>query len=429
VPAVKLELNIIEIKSVRFDAGTYVNQGHLCINRQELVGLLNEDKRLTDINIELAHPGESCRIIRVADIIEPRAKMDEGGQDFPGAVGKQASAGQGKTCVLRGAAVALSECNIAGKVTLDQIGDVIDMSGPAAEASQYGKTCNIVVLAAPAAGVSSGDYRVALKIAGLKAAAYLAKAGKDVPADAIEVYNLDLMERTAQNISLPRVVYISQVLTNQYEPVAGDPVLYGDNIERTVPTVLHPNEVMDGAVVVPLGNFFVETYLIQNHPIVKELYRNHGKTLYFAGVIITNAPNNVGEFERAANMAANLAKWVLDADGAILTKTGGGAPELTMARTAQRCEELGIKTALALLHMGIDTTDTNYQPSVIFNAPEVNAMVSMGAPIGAFKLLPVNRIIGPPATPQVSGEIVKGIRNIKGSLSQVGNSRVTAAKY
>jgi hypothetical protein len=56
-------------------------------------------------------------------------------------------------------------------------------------------------------------------------------------------------------------------------------------------------------------------------------------------------------------------------------------------------------------------------------------MVSMGAPVGTFRLPPVDRVIGPPCTPQVSGELVKGIRNIKGSLSQIGNSRVTAAKY
>ncbi len=419
----------MNIKKVQFAEKTAVNKGLLFINRQELISLLKEDKRLGEVSIELAQPGEKCRIIRVADVIEPRAKIDGSGQDFPGAVGRQASAGQGKTCVLRSTGVALCESDIEGTVTLEQTGDVIDMSGPGAEASLYGKLCQIVILASPAKGVSLPEYRVALKIAGLKAAAYLARAGKNLPADEVEVYDLDLMGCDPKNQTLPRVVYIFQALTNQYEPVAGDPVLYGDNIERIVPTILHPNEVMDGAVVVPLGNFFVETYLIQNHPIVKELYRNHGKTLYFAGVIITNAPNNVGEFERVANVAANLAKWVLDADGAILTKTGGGAPELTMARAAQRCEELGIKTAIALLHMGIDATDTNYKPGVIFNVPEVDAMVSMGAPVGTFKLPPVERVIGPPSVPQVSGEIIKGIRNVKGSLSQIGNSRVTAVKY
>ncbi len=100
-----------------------------------------------------------------------------------------------------------------------------------------------------------------------------------------------------------------------------------------------------------------------------------------------------------------------------------------MARAAQRCEELGIKTALALLHMGIDATDTNYKPGVIFNAPEIDAMVSMGSPTTFFKLPPVDRVIGPPSVPQVSRELTKGIRNVKGSLSQIGNSKATAVKY
>jgi sarcosine reductase len=426
---VKLELNIINIKNVQFGKKTVVNQACLSINRQELAGLLKTDKRLDEVSIELAQPGERCRIIRVGDIIEPRAKLDSRGQDFPGVVGQQASAGHGKTCVLRGTAVAICDCDIEGSVTLEQTGDVIEMSGAAADASPYGRTCNIVIMARPAAGVSTSEYRVASKIAGFKAAAYLARTGRQVAADEVELYDLDLAGCLPQQKALPRIVYIFQVLTNQYEPVSGDPVLYGDNVERIVPTILHPNEVLDGGLIIPLGHFFVETYMVQNHAIIKELYRNHGKTLDFAGVIITNAPNNVGELERVANVAANLAKWVLNADGAILTKTGGGAPELTMARAAQRCEELGIKTAMALLHMGLDTTDTDYRPGVIFNVPEVDAMISMGAPVGVLKLPPVDRLIGPPSVPHVSGEITKAIRNVKGSLSQIGNSRMTAVKY
>lgn len=425
----KLELNVIEVNQLQFGEKTAVDRGYLTVNQAELINLLKEDRRLGEVYIELAQPGEKIRIIRVGDIIEPRAKIDGGGQDFPGALGKQASAGQGKTCVLRGTAVVLCESNVSGTVGIEQTGDLIDMSGPGAEASPYGKTANVVILGTPAGGVSYPEYRIALKIAGLKAAAYLARAAVDMPPDEIEVYDLDLPGCAPHDRGLPRIVYIAQVLTNQYEPVSGDPVLYGDNIERIVPVILHPNEVLDGAVINPLGNFFVETYLIQNHPIIAELYRNHGQKLYFAGVIITTAPNNVNEIEKVANIAANLAKWILGADGAVLTKTGGGAPELTMARAAQRCEELGIKTALALLHMGIDTTDTNYLPGVIFNAPEVDAMVSMGAPVGVFKLPPVERVIGPPSVPQVSGELTKAMRNVKGCLSQIGNSKMTAVKY
>jgi sarcosine reductase len=231
-------------------------------------------------------------------------------------------------------------------------------------------------------------------------------------------------------LGLPRVVYIFQVLTNQFEPLLGDPVLYGDNIERIVPTILHPNEVLDGAVISPYtGSYFVETCVIQNHPIIKDLYRHHGKDLLFVGVIITNAPNNVPEYERTANIAANLAKWVLNADGAILTKTGGGAPELVMARTAQRCEQLGIKTGLALLHMGIDPTDISPKPSVIFTIPEIDAMVSLGAPMGTVTLPAMEKVIGHCAEPKINGELPARINSIKGSLSQLGNSRLFAVRY
>jgi uncharacterized protein YbjT (DUF2867 family) len=75
-----------------------------------------------------------------------------------------------------------------------------------------------------------------------------------------------------------------------------------------------------------------------------------------------------------ADIAASLAKWVIGADGAVLTKTGGGAPELAMARTAQRCEQLGIKTAIAMLHMGADFKDAKYGASTIFSMPEVDAI-------------------------------------------------------
>src|SRR3972149_4857738 len=101
--AMRLELNILRIKDVRFAEKTSVNGGVLAINRNALRQLLLEDKRLADLDLVLAHPGEKCRIARVIDVIEPRAKAS--GQDFPGALGAHVSAGSGATCVLRGGAV------------------------------------------------------------------------------------------------------------------------------------------------------------------------------------------------------------------------------------------------------------------------------------------------------------------------------------
>jgi glycine reductase len=200
-----------------------------------------------------------------------------------------------------------------------------------------------------------------------------------------------------------------------------------------VPTLIHPNEVFDGAITSALPALNVQTYHIQNHPILRELYRRHGRELSFAGVIITLAPNNVADIERVSNLSANLARYVVGAEGAVLTKTGGGAPELTMARTAQRCEQLGIKTAIAMLHMGADISDAKYGAMTIFSMPEVDAIVSMGVPFMELELPAVDRIIGRPDPsqegPSIQEGMVRSIRWIKGSQCQLGSSRLKAVRY
>jgi hypothetical protein len=432
----RLELSILTIRDIQFADKTAVSGGILTINRSQLQHLLLEDRRFSQVNIEIAHPGEKCRILKVIDVIEPRAKMTDGDEDFPGVVGGQVPAGKGVTCVLEGTAVVISDYREKRDISTssDPNGEVIDMSGPGAEASTYGKTHNVVLLGTPADGVSTQEYIAALKIAGLKTSAYLAKAGKGITPDKTEVYQLSpLTERTGLLGKLPRVAYIFQILTLQFEPIPGEPVLYGKNVHDIVPTLIHPNEILDGAVTSPFPGLNVQTYQIQNHPIIKGLYRRHGKDLWFAGVMITTAPNNVADIERVSNMAANMAKYILEADGAILTKTGGGAPELTMARTAQRCEQLGIKTAIAMLHMGADIRDAKYGATTIFSMPEVDAIVSMGVPFMELTLPAVERIIGRPHPssegPTIDGEIVRAIRWIKGSQCQLGSSRLKAVRY
>jgi glycine reductase len=229
------------------------------------------------------------------------------------------------------------------------------------------------------------------------------------------------------------VTYIFQILSLQFQAIPGEPVLYGTNAEGIVPTILHPNEILDGAITSAFPALNIQTYHIQNHAIIKELYKKHAKELCFSGVIVTTAPNNIYDYERIADKVASLAKYVIGADGAILTKTGGGAPELVMARTAQRCEQLGVKTALAMLHMGADIRDARYNATTIFSMPEVDAIVSMGYPFMELSLPPVDRIIGRPGLsydgPPIEGEIVKAIRWIKGSQCQLGSSKLMAVRY
>ena len=186
----RLQLDKIFIDRVQFANETQINKGLLCIDREELQGLLREDGRLGHVEIELARPGESCRILQVVDVIEPRAKAGGSGGDFPGALGKQGAVGEGNTIVLSGAAVLLSEQREEAEGTKAAHGEFIDMTGAGADLSAYGKTCNIVLLPQPTEGVGPTEYKIALKIAGLKAAVYLARAGRDLPPDATEFYEL-----------------------------------------------------------------------------------------------------------------------------------------------------------------------------------------------------------------------------------------------
>ena len=432
----RLELQNFIIQDTQFGDKTKIDNGILYINRGELTDLLERDRRIGKVDIELAHPGETCRILQVGDVIEPRFKLGSDPDDLLGSMGNHASTGEGKTCVLKGAAIVVSDYGERGKGTISTSphGSIIDMSGPGSEVGPFGKTQNIVLLIQPKEGIGALDYQAALKVAGLQAAAYLGKAGKDVKPDDTEIYDLPPLTEISKGMEdLPKVTYIAQVISLQFEPVPGEPILFGRQAGGIVPAILHPNHVLDGAITSPYASLNAETYHTQNHPIVKELYKRHGKDLCFTGVIATIAPSNISDFDRMANIAASLAKWVLGADAAVLTKTAGGAPELAMARTAERCEQLGIKTAMALLHMGADIKDAKYGATTIFSIPEVDAMVSMGTPFTNLILPPVQRVVGRPDVlpdgPPVDGELVVALSTIKGALCQMGSSKQRAVRY
>ncbi|OGP64511.1 MAG: hypothetical protein A2170_12185 [Deltaproteobacteria bacterium RBG_13_53_10] len=431
----RLQLDILNIQDVRFGDRTAIVNGVLDINRSELEAFLKEDRRLSGVGIELALPGEKCRVIQVTDVIEPRAKK-EGGVDFPGALGKPGRVGEGNTCVLRGTAVVLSEYRTPGDSpmfpSMPTQGYVIDMSGPLGEMGIYGQTHNIVLVPRPAEGVGPDEYRVALKLAGLKTAAYLGRAGKDLKPDEVEIYDLPpLTEITKGMETLPKVAYIFQFLSNQFVSTPGYPILYGSAADRIAPTILHPNEIFDGAIVTPYRSMGIDVFGLQNHSIVKELYRRHGKDLCFVGVVITVAFDTGNENERAATMAANLAKSVLGADGVILTKCGGGIPEVGMALTAERCEELGVRTSLALTHY--PTVLVGGDSTVLFNVPKVDAVVSLGTPWIPITLPPVEKVIGTalemPEGGSPSGEMSTILNYTRGVLSQIGDTKLKAFQY
>jgi len=54
----RLELGIIKIEDVQFGEETTVRDGTLSVNKKELIALVRQDERLSEVDVELARPGE-----------------------------------------------------------------------------------------------------------------------------------------------------------------------------------------------------------------------------------------------------------------------------------------------------------------------------------------------------------------------------------
>ncbi len=418
----RLELGLIHIKDVRFGRRTAVEDHILTIDRAELTALLAQERLFDGIEVAIAHPGESCRIIHVLDILEPRYRV--GGPNFPGALDPMGLVGDGQTCVLHNVCVVETSTQGRGR-------NIIDMSGPATSYSRFGGTHNIVLIPRAIEDADRSEVRLAIKKAGLQTAVYLAAAAKNLVVDETKVYDLPPSASHHVPSDLPRIGYIFPIHSQQHPTHQKETVFYGSNIQGFMPTIVHPNEILDGALTFSYSAF---TYFAQNHPVIEELYRRHRRDLWFAGVVATVAPVTVAEKQRNAHLAARLAKEVLGADGAIATKIGGGAVDTDLMMIYERCEEMGMKAALIIMERYPDT-------GITFVPANVNALVTPGLTRDAITLPPVERVIGgetllldnknpdntSPGIPplQAKQELRLWIGDIAGAISQVGASRLT----
>ena len=178
----RLEIGNIFIKDIQFGDTTKVENSVLYVNKEELIKEVSNDDHIKSIDVEIVRPGESVRIAPVKDVIEPRVKVEGKGGIFPGFLSKVDTVGEGKTNVLKGAAVVT-----AGKVVGFQEG-IIDMTGPGADYTPFSKACNVVIIAEPKDDMKQHDHEEAVRMVGLKAAKYLGEAGRDVQPDEVKTY-------------------------------------------------------------------------------------------------------------------------------------------------------------------------------------------------------------------------------------------------
>ena len=419
----ELTLAIHQITDLRFGDSTYLDGSTLVVNRESLTNHLLEDPRLQSVDMDIANPGEACRIGVVFDIIEPRVKEPGAGSDYPGILGPIATAGQGTTHVLRGAAVTLvDEAAPLGN------NKIVEMSGPASEESPYSVLHHLAIVPHTDSNLERHTAQNALRLASVKTSVFLAKTALGQMPNATEVFQSDGPTQAGRD-GLPRVAYIGQIHSRQRVAEVDEQILYGANTAGMVPVMLHPNEWLDGGVVSGYQNMGVETYFYQNHPVISELYRWHreGK-ITLVGTIATMAASDNSDRERNCMLASEMAKWNLAADGVVLTKYGGGAPHADMALTARLCEQSGIFTTVQVSDM---SRDRQAESALLFNYPEVDAIVYVGGGDTNWDLPAVEKVVaGNPAMTaalEVAQEIPAG--GICGVTSQQGISKLRCFVY
>ena len=415
----RLELRWSEVKELVAGSATRLVGPRLEVDLDALRAQLAADARLAEIRLDLVHPGERCRIGRVFDVIAPRARLD--GEDFPGVLGAVARAGDGRTLALAGVSVVTTDQQ------MDSIGTlaVIDMAGPTAAMSPFGATHNLVISAWASPGTGRSEYLAAIRLAALKAAVHLARAAREAEPDRVEVFALPPSPRVPAELAhLPRVAYVFQIHSHQRPTGLDEGILYGDPVRRMLPTIVHPNEVLDGAVLRGFMGRSVTTWATQNHPVIRSLYAQHGRTLWFAGVVVTVAQATEPERVRSAFQAAGLVAHALGADGAVFTKIGGGAPHVDMAQAASQCEALGVKTTVLVEDM---STDGSAEGMLLFDLPGVDAMVNVGSSHEPLTLPAMDRVVGADdLVPRLIGEVVTTYGRCAARSSRWGPLRVMA---
>lgn len=406
----KLQLGFINIKDVCLSDKTMVENGILHVNSDEVISHIMQDEDvkacIKEAYFDIARPGEKVRITPVKDVIEPRVKVEGSGGQFPGVISKVDAVGSGRTHVLKGMAVVT-----VGPIVGFQEG-IIDMWGPGAEYTEFSKLINLVLVCRPAEDIPPHEYERALRIAGLRTAAFLGECGREVQPDEVREYETFGIKQGMEKFPhLPRVGYVHML---QSQGLLHDTYVYGVDAKQTLSTIIMPTETMDGAII--SGNCVSAcdkntTYHHQNNPVVAELFEEHGKSLNYVCNIITNENVYLADKVRSSDWTAKLCR-LLDLDGVIISQEGFGNPDADLIMNTRKIEQQGIKTVIITdEYAGND----GRSQSLADSDPLADAVITGGNANQVITLPPMERVIG---TLDYVGRIAGGHA---GSLAEDGS--------
>ena len=235
---------------------------------------------------------------------------------------------------------------------------------------------------------------------------------------------------------LPKVLYVEMMIT---QGLLHDTFIYGMNAQNILPTLLHPNEELDGAVV--SGNCVaacdkITTYQHQNNSVILDLYAQHGKTINFLGCVMAPEHTTLDGKLRVSDFVLNMAK-MYGADAAIVSEEGYGNPDTDLLMICKKLEDAGIKTVLITDECA--GRDGMSQP-LADTTKEAIAIISCGNVSHVVTLPPADKVIGNAGAIATlaggwegalgeDGSLSCELNAIIGATSEIGYFNVTCSQY
>jgi glycine reductase complex component B subunit alpha and beta len=305
-------------------------------------GLMGEPPELEGVRVDVVHGGEPVRITHVLDAVEPRIRRD-GRAAFP----TEGKAGEGRTNRLDGVVVLSCLDFPAEERPLHEQESVIDLSGPGAELTPFAVETNVVLTFSTREGLRNEELEAWARATTLMVAEELARPTLDAEPEQVERFELGPADAALPSVAA--LVQLSDLGPLYYQYLYGVPVGSAD-----MPRAVDPAELLDGAVTCGEYHWAAlrnPTIVFQRNALVRTLYREHGRRVRFAGLVLMRGYEQTAEDKQRAAAAAAEAAVELGADGAIVTTDAGGNSHTDVMLTVRACERAGVRTTAIVAEM------------------------------------------------------------------------------
>ena len=378
--------------------------------------LLREPEAIDGVEVEIVPPGSPVRVTHVLDAVEPRIRADERAA-FP----SEGRAGEGRTNRLDGVVV-LSCLDFPGEERpLHEQESIVDLGGPGAALTPFGDM-TVVVLTFSARKGGHVEIDARARQTALSVAEEIARGTLDAEPDEVEHFELGPAEE-----SLPAVAALIQL--SDLGPLYIQYVYGAPAGEVGLPRAVDPAEVLDGAITCGEYHWAAmrnPTWFFQRNELIRTLYREHGKTLRFAGVVLMRGyEQSAADKQSAAERAAAVA-GELGADGVVITTDAGGNSHTDVMLTCRACEQAGIRTTVVLAE---ETDPQSTRPILTDWVREADSIVSTGNVEELVEAWTPERVLGGDllldgAPAAEAGPIP--LRNYLGAANQMGQLALSA---